>query len=100
MKITKVRFLEVRGTMEYEGPMGEERLVRPVDIYPEFRAQPSYGLPSTTEGGRYAMRALYLLIDTDTDVTGIWGPVGDELARIGPENLPGVLRRMAQPSLA
>ena len=82
MKITGVRFLEVKGTMEYEGPMGEERLVRPIDIYPEFRAQPSYGLPPRAEDGRYLMRALYLLIDTDGEIGGIWGPVNDQLARI------------------
>jgi len=82
MKITGVRLLEVKGTMEYEGPMGEERLVRPIDIYPEFPAQPSYGLPPSTSDGRYSMRAIYLLIDTDAQVSGIWGPIRDELARI------------------
>jgi L-rhamnonate dehydratase len=82
MRITGVRFLEVKGTMVYEGPMGAERLVRPIDIYPEFRAQPSYGLPAATGDGRYAIRAIYLLIDTDADVTGIWGPISDELGGI------------------
>ena len=77
MKITGIRFLEVEGTMVYEGPMGEERLVRPIDIYPEFRAQPSYGLPASVSDGRYLMRAIYLFIDTDAEVTGIWGPVRD-----------------------
>jgi len=91
MKITGVRFLEVKGTMKYEGPMGEERLVRPIDIYPEFRAQPSYGLPPTTADGRYQMQAVYLFIDTDTQVTGIWGPIGEELARIIVSSLKNIL---------
>jgi L-rhamnonate dehydratase len=91
MKITDVRFLEVRGTMSYEGPMGEERLVRPVDIYPEFRAQPSYGLPSPTEDGRYAMRALYLFLDTDDGLSGIWGPISDQVAYIVASSLAWLL---------
>jgi L-rhamnonate dehydratase len=91
MKITEVRFLEVEGTMVYDEPMGEERLVRPVDIYPEFRAQPSYGLPSSSGDGRYSMRAIYLLIDTDAEVTGMWGPVRDGLARIIEESLKYIL---------
>ena len=91
MKITGIRFLEVKGTMEYEGPMGEERLVRPIDIYPEFRAQPSYGLPPSTSDGRYSMQAIYLLIDTDAQVSGMWGPIRDELARIVEGSLKHIL---------
>lgn len=39
MKITAVKVRQVRGTMPTEGPFWEERLVRPVDIYPEFRKE-------------------------------------------------------------
>jgi L-rhamnonate dehydratase len=52
MKTPEVRLLEVKGTMVYGEPMGQERLVRPVDIYPEFRAQPSNGLPPSSPGSR------------------------------------------------
>ena len=39
MKITKVRIRRLTGTMATEAPMWEERLVRPIDIYPEYRQQ-------------------------------------------------------------
>ena len=39
MKITKVRIRRLAGTLETEAPMWEERLVRPIDIYPEYRQQ-------------------------------------------------------------
>ena len=38
MKITGVRLLRLTGTMPTDGPLWEERLVRPIDIYPEYRA--------------------------------------------------------------
>ena len=37
MKITAVRVLRLAGTMRTDGPLWEERLVRPIDIYPEYR---------------------------------------------------------------
>ena len=37
MKITAVRLRRVRGTMTTDGPFWEDRLVQPIDIYPEYR---------------------------------------------------------------
>ena len=37
MKIEKVRLRHVFGTIETEGTFWEERLVTPLDVYPEFR---------------------------------------------------------------
>ena len=39
MKITAVRLFEVRGEMTFPGEFWEERLIRPVDIYPEHKDQ-------------------------------------------------------------
>ena len=36
MKITRFRVRKVTGTLSTDGPMWEERLVRPIDIYPEY----------------------------------------------------------------
>jgi len=91
MKITGIRFLEVKGTMEYDGPLGEERLVRPIDVYPEYRAETSCGLPVTNGDGRYPVRSLYLLIDTDSEVNGTWGPLSGEDARIIDGSLRSIL---------
>jgi len=30
MKITKIRFVRVKGTFHYDGPLSEERLARPM----------------------------------------------------------------------
>jgi hypothetical protein len=35
MCITAVRIFRLTGTMETTGPFWEERLVRPIDIYPD-----------------------------------------------------------------
>ena len=39
MKITKVRLRQVEGVMKHPDPFWEERLVRPVDVYPKFKAE-------------------------------------------------------------
>ena len=83
MKITGVRFVRVTGTLDYDGPLGEERLVRPVDIYPEFRAMGTtspYGAAGTTSP--YAITQIFLFIDTDQGVSGAWGAISESLARI------------------
>ncbi|MEZ4611839.1 MAG: hypothetical protein R2838_16625 [Caldilineaceae bacterium] len=39
MKITHVRTLRLTGVMEHAGEFWEERLTRPVDIYPEHKVE-------------------------------------------------------------
>ena len=82
MKITHIRFERVAGTWDYHGPLAEERLVRPVDIYPEFRAEGAgrMGMP-TDEGPPYPLQALFMFVDTDAGVSGVYGPVQDSVAR-------------------
>lgn len=81
MKITRIRFERLQGKWDYDGPLGEERLVRPVDIYPEFRAEraPRPGLP-TSEGPPYPVSALFMFVETDDAVSGVYGPVQDGVA--------------------
>ncbi|MBO0701816.1 MAG: hypothetical protein J2P38_02710, partial [Candidatus Dormibacteraeota bacterium] len=64
MRITDVRCLEVRGTMEDPDVFWEERLIRPVDIYPQFRAAGPEFLPRAGSGA-YAMRAIFVIVETD-----------------------------------
>lgn len=84
MKITGVRFVQVDGTWDYEGPLQEERLVRPVDIYPEFRAMGAtwHARGGPDEGPPYKLSQIFLFIDTDEGVSGMWGPVQENLCRI------------------
>jgi L-alanine-DL-glutamate epimerase-like enolase superfamily enzyme len=81
MKITAVRLFEVRGEMSFPGEFWEERLVRPVDIYPEHKARGASWLPQTDEG-RYAIRSMFCEIETDEGVTGLGGPMSADLAYI------------------
>ncbi len=85
MKITALRLRELTGTFEHEGEFWEERLSRPLDIYPEYRAEPpaaGFWLPAKLEEGRYQIRTVFLQIETDEGVTGIAGPVPHDIAFI------------------
>lgn len=73
MKITEVRLFEVRGEMAFEGEFWEERLIRPIDIYPEHKTASAGWLPKVDEG-RYAMRSIFCEVVTDEGVTGLGGP--------------------------
>jgi len=81
MKITNIRFIRVKGMWDYDGPLGEERLIRPIDIYPEFKSQKGYW-PVSADGPPYPVEAIFLFIDTDLDISGIYGPIQEEDARI------------------
>jgi len=72
MKITNIRFERVKAKWDYSEPLGEERLVRPTDIYPEFRSQ---GTGRQSEGPPYPIEAIFLLIDTDDGVSGRYGSI-------------------------
>jgi L-rhamnonate dehydratase len=81
MKITNIRCRDLVGTMEYQGVFWEERLCRPLDIYPEHRAEGAGWLEQIAEG-RYRMRSVFVEVETDEGVTGIAGPVTSSIARI------------------
>ena len=78
MKITDLRFERVKGTWHYDGPLQEERLVRPVDIYPDFRAEGAGGMVPAG-GPPYQVEAIFLFVDTDQGVSGMYGPVQGNL---------------------
>ena len=73
MKITAVRVFKVSGEMTFDGEFWEERLVRPVDIYPEHKKQGAGWLPKIADW-RYAMHSFFCQIETDEGVTGLGGP--------------------------
>ena len=81
MKITAVRVFELKGVLEHKGEFWEERLIRPLDIYPEHRAE---GPGWTEQIGPDAFRitANFVQIETDADVFGIGGPFPEEQAYI------------------
>jgi L-alanine-DL-glutamate epimerase-like enolase superfamily enzyme len=74
--ITDVRFERFKGTWDYEGPVGEERLVRPVDIYPDLSARGNpMPIGVTADGPPYPLEAVFIFIETDAGVSGCYGPI-------------------------
>jgi len=74
MRIEDVRTFTLKGLMPCEGEFWEERLVRPIDVYPRFRE----GGPGTLRKVSKSMvevAGTYLEIATDEGVTGIAGPI-------------------------
>lgn len=83
MKITAVRLRELTGSFEHEDPFWEERLTRPIDVFPENRAQGGdMGMAVPLGDGRYQVTNVFVQIETDEGVTGIGGPLPHEQAYI------------------
>jgi len=85
MEITDVRCVQRQGTMS-DVPEGflEERLARPTDVYEEFRtvgAAPrreddtDRDYHPYEEDGGFAVKQIFLEIDSDAGVTGLAGPL-------------------------
>lgn len=81
MKITAVRVFELTGVMEYQGEFWEERLVRPMDIYPEHKVEGPHWLDKVSEG-HYRIQAHFVELETDEGVTGVGGPMPADQAYI------------------
>lgn len=90
MKITDVRLFQIRGTMEFPGEFWEERLVRPIDVYPEHKSEGAAWLEQLDEG-KYRMSSIFLEIVTDDGVSGIGGPITLEYAFIIDTQLKALL---------
>src|SRR4051794_27066923 len=84
MKITKIRLRELTGTLQHpDGPFWEERLIRPVDVYPEYHAQQAITAnwqPQRSTDTSSTIVLTFLEIDTDEGVTGVGGPVSRDVA--------------------
>jgi L-rhamnonate dehydratase len=91
MKITDVKLLHLQGEMEFPGTFWEERLVRPLDLYPQHRDDPPGWLKSLGDN-RYQMEGVFCRIETDEGVYGIGGPTTHEQAYIIATQLKPLLR--------
>jgi L-alanine-DL-glutamate epimerase-like enolase superfamily enzyme len=92
MKITAVRVRKVVGVLSTDGPFWEERLVRPVDIYPRYRAEQwlaEYG--EQLDVRRLRIEAFFLTIETDEGVSGLAGPFRAPCAQIVATQLRPIL---------
>ena len=95
MKITRLRLREVTGTLPFEGEFWEERLIRPIDVYPEHRAegpqQYRQWAPRRLADGTYKLKSIFLQIETDEGVTGLGGPMPREVAYVVDQEFRGLL---------
>ncbi len=81
MKITSLKLRRLTGSLPVESEFWEERLRRPIDIYPEHRGQLGQPLTTVTPRGRhYALQQVFVEIETDEGVTGLGGPVSTQVA--------------------
>ncbi len=92
MKITRVRLRELTGSFEHEGDFWEERLTRPIDVYPEHRADgPDLGMAVRRKDGRVGVTNVFVEIETDEGITGIGGPLPHEQAFVVDQALAPVI---------
>ncbi len=80
MRITAVRLFRLTGTMETQGPFWEERLVRPIDIYPHYRIRNDFEGGVQVDPTHYRLEQHFLRIETDDGPHGIAGPLPDMVA--------------------
>lgn len=80
MKITAVRLRQLRGTLPTKGRFWEERLVRPIDVYPEYRARDDFEGLAQVADDALPVEASFVQIETDEGVTGIGGPLPESVA--------------------
>lgn len=94
MHITAVRVLELHGTMFTEGRLWEERLVRPIDIYPDYRQRDDFEGGVQVDANHFSLIQYFIRIETDAGVIGIAGPVPEMVATFMAKRLrPFLLRQ-------
>ena len=81
MKIIDVRLRQLEGVLPTEGPIWEERLARPLDIYADYRVRDDHEGGEQLKDG-FAISTVYLEIATDEGVDGLAGPIPRSIASI------------------
>jgi L-alanine-DL-glutamate epimerase-like enolase superfamily enzyme len=81
MKIRRIRLTQLQGVLEHPDEFWEERLVRPIDIYPENKAE-GPGYTPRLGPGQYRIESVFVEVDTDDGVSGLAGPCTPDQAQI------------------
>jgi L-alanine-DL-glutamate epimerase-like enolase superfamily enzyme len=90
MLITAVKLRRVSGTLPTQADFWEERLVRPIDVYPEYRHRTDYeGGVQSADGFRIS--AVFVEIETSSGVCGRAGPIPEAVGYIIAHSLRRVL---------
>jgi L-alanine-DL-glutamate epimerase-like enolase superfamily enzyme len=91
MNIADVRLRQVAGTLEFPGEFWEERLIRPIDVYPRFKSEGAGWLPKVSDG-KYRIETIFVELETDDGAIGIGGPISKEQALLIDLELKHVLK--------
>jgi L-rhamnonate dehydratase len=81
MLITEVRLRQLHGTLPTKQDLWEERLVRPIDVYPEYRDRNDHEGGIQTPDG-FKIVTYFVEIHTDEGVSGLAGPIPETVAFI------------------
>src|SRR3982074_2867814 len=79
MRISDVRLRNVTGRMPFEGEFWEERLIRPVDLYPSYRGMGPETLPKAGDGA-YRIETFFVELESGEGAIGSGGPIPIEQA--------------------
>lgn len=79
MLITGLRLTEVQGRLQHDGVFWEERLVRPVDVYPDQREEGPTPIQRLSER-ESRVTSIFLEVITDGSLTGLSGPLSADQA--------------------
>jgi L-alanine-DL-glutamate epimerase-like enolase superfamily enzyme len=82
VKVQRLRVRRLTGTMTTDGPFWEERLVRPIDVYPEYRHAPWAGGGEQVDDRHFRLTQDFLEVVTDDGITGVAGPLWPDPARL------------------
>ena len=91
MKITNLKLRKLTGTMETDGTFWEDRLARPIDIYPEYRWAPMDTFENQIDDRHYRIVAWFVDVETDEGATGTAGPLPEAVAFIIDRQLTPIL---------
>jgi L-alanine-DL-glutamate epimerase-like enolase superfamily enzyme len=73
MKIIGLRYERITGTLDYDGPLGEEHRTGPLEIYPEYRTRRRFfPLGGPRRDPPYQIEQIYLHVDTNEGISGTW----------------------------
>ncbi|MFT7837903.1 enolase C-terminal domain-like protein [Saccharothrix sp. BKS2] len=90
MRIADVRLRRLEGVLPTDGDLWEQRLVRPLDVYPEYRDREDHeGGVQTAEG--FHLVSHFVEIETDEGLIGRGGPVPEQVAYVVARDLRRLL---------
>lgn len=81
MRITDIRLHQVTGTLPHEGVFWEERLIQPIDVYPDHKSRQRAEMRDTNDRG-LPVSSVFVEIETDEGITGLSGPTSIDVAFI------------------